>query len=204
MDEMKEEYVVSDEDNEIEGTTKKPQKKDSILKEIGELLLYIGVVIVAVLFIYHFIGQQVAVNGSSMESTLSNNDRLILEKVTYYFKEPERFDIIVFRPYPDQKDLYYIKRIIGRPGESIQIIDNDIFINGALLEEDYGREPMLDAGSASEPIQLGKDEYFVLGDNRNDSTDSRFEVGIVKRDSIMGRTFARVWPFNKMEILEHQ
>lgn len=194
-------------ENQIEETEPKGKKanvQDGILKDIADLLLYIGGVIVAVLFIYHFIGQQVEVNGSSMESTLSNEDRLVLEKITYRFKDPERFDIIVFRPYKDQKDLYYIKRIIGLPGETIQIIDDAIYINDELLEEDYGREPMLDSGAAAEPIELGEDEYFVLGDNRNDSTDSRFEVGIVERSSVMGRTFAKIWPFSEMEILEHQ
>jgi len=139
-----------------------------------------------------------------METTLSNDDRLILEKVTYRFSDPQRFDIIVFRPYEDDKNLFFIKRIIGLPGETVQIVGNDIYINGKLIEENYGNEPIEDPGIAEEPITLGDDEYFVLGDNRNHSTDSRFEIGNVKRDAIIGRTFARIWPLDEMTILKHQ
>lgn len=180
------------------------KKKDSTLKDILDMLLYFGTVIVVVLLIYNFVGQQVEVNGSSMENTLSNEDRLILEKITYRFNEPERFDIVVFRPYENDKDLYFIKRIIGLPGETIQIIGDKIFIDGEALDENYGNEPMRDPGMAEEPITLGKNEYFVLGDNRNHSTDSRYEIGNVKRNSIIGRTFAKIWPLNEMEILQHQ
>lgn len=177
--------------------------KDSTLKDILDMLLYFGTVIVVVLLIYQFIGQQVEVNGSSMENTLSNEDRLILEKITYRFHDPERFDIVVFRPYKEDKDLYFIKRIIGLPGETIQIIGNRIYIDGKVLEENYGNEAMNEPGMAEEPITLGENDYFVLGDNRNHSTDSR-EIGNVKRDAIIGRTFTKIWPLDEMEILKHQ
>ncbi|ROR30712.1 signal peptidase I [Mobilisporobacter senegalensis] len=180
------------------------KKKDSILKDVLDMLLYFGTVMLVVLIIYNFVGQQVEVNGSSMENTLKNEDRLILEKISYRFNDPERFDIVVFRPYEEYKDEYYIKRIIGLPGETIQIIGNKIYIDGEVLEEDYGNEPMRDPGMAEEPIVMGEDEYFVLGDNRNHSTDSRYEVGKVKREAIIGRTFARIWPLSEMEILKHQ
>lgn len=180
------------------------EKKASIVRELFDLVLYFGTVILAVLLIYNFVGQQVEVNGSSMESTLSNKDRLILEKVSYRLHAPERFDIVVFRPYSGDKDLYYIKRVIGLPGETVQIVKGGILINGKKLAEEYGNEPMLDPGAAAEPITVGKDEYFVLGDNRNHSSDSRFDVGTVSKEAIVGRTFARIWPFNGMEILKHQ
>lgn len=182
----------------------KKDDKSSTLKDILDLILYFGTVVLIVLLIYNFVGQQVEVEGSSMENTLSDGNRLILEKVTYRFHEPERFDIIVFRPNEDIRNEYYIKRIIGLPGETIQILGNKIYIDGEVLEEHYGNEPMRDSGMAEEPVILGEDEYFVLGDNRNHSTDSRFEVGKVKESAIVGRTFVRIWPIHKMELLKHQ
>ena len=105
--------------------------------------------------------------------TLSNNDNLIVDKISYRFKDPQRFDIIVF-PFQYDENVYYIKRIIGLPGETVQIgTDGTIYIDGQVLEEGYGKEVMLSPGRAGEPITLGEDEYFVLGDNRNNSSDSR-------------------------------
>jgi signal peptidase I len=181
------------------------KKEINYIREIVEMILYFLVVLAVVFFVYTFIGEQVEVSGSSMESTLQDKDHLILEKVSYRFHEPERFDIVVFRPYEDNDKLYYIKRIIGLPGETVQIIGSDIYIDDEKLVEDYGKEPIIDGGTATEPITLGEGQYFVLGDNRNNSKDSRFEeVGLVQRDSIIGRTWIRIWPFNKMGILKHR
>ena len=99
----------------------------------------------------------------------------------------------------------YIKRIIGLPGETVQIRDGEIYIDGAILEEDYGKETMLTSGRAADQIQLGEDEYFVLGDNRNHSEDSRFDdVGNIERSEIIGRAFIRIWPFERFGLLKHQ
>lgn len=187
-----------------EETSQNSKTKDTTLKDIVDMILYLGTVILVVLLIYQFVGQQVEVNGSSMEPSLSDENRLILEKISYRFDTPERFDIVVFRPYDDEKNLFYIKRIIGLPGETIQISGNKIYINDELLEEDYGKEPMEDSGAAEDGITLQEDEYFVLGDNRNRSTDSRYEVGNVDSDAIIGRAFAKIWPLSEMEILKHQ
>ncbi|WP_246241152.1 signal peptidase I [Anaerocolumna sedimenticola] len=169
------------------------------------MIIYFVVVIVSVLLIHQFVGQQIEVSGSSMESTLHNEDHLILEKVSYEINKPKRFDIVVFRPYEEDKDTYYIKRVIGLPGETIQIIGSDIYINDQLLNEDYGNNPIADGGIAKEPIVLGKDEYFLLGDNRNNSKDSRdSSIGAVERKAIIGRAWVRIWPFEKFGVLEHQ
>ncbi|HHX55866.1 MAG TPA: signal peptidase I [Clostridiales bacterium] len=170
--------------------------------------IYFIVILVIFLFLQHFVGQHIEVNGSSMENTLSHEDHLILEKVSYRFEEPTRFDIVVFRPYESQEkeDTYYIKRVMGMPGERIQVIDGQIYINGEILQEDYGTEAINDfrAGIAKEEILLEKDEYFLIGDNRNNSTDSRDEtIGPVKRDTIIGRAWVRIWPISKLEVLDH-
>ncbi len=122
----------------------------------------------------------------------------MIEKVSYRFSDPARFDIVVFR-IPGEDKTYYIKRVIGLPGETVEIIDGMIYINGELLEEGYGNEPMQYSGLASDPITLGEGEFFVLGDNRNDSTDSRFaSVGPVTSDQILGHAFLRIWPFSEI------
>ena len=191
-------------DNIEKKENKRGDKKRSLVMEIVEMIIYFIIVIGISTFIVTFVGQRTVVIGSSMESTLSDGNHLIVDKVTYRFSTPERFDIIVF-PYQWEEDTYYIKRIIGMPGETVQIIDEDIFINGELLEEDYGREEILYAGRASEAITLEDDEYFVMGDNRNYSADSREEeVGNIKREDIVGRAWVRIYPFNKIGVLKHQ
>jgi len=184
---------------------KKSEKQEkSVLREILGLLLYLGIVLIITYVVVTFVGQRTEVNGMSMFPTLTDGDNLIVEKISYRVNEPRRFDIIVF-PYPGDEKVHYIKRIIGLPGETVQIINGDIFINQVLLEEDYGYEPITSAGTALEPIVLGEDEYFVLGDNRNNSQDSRYTtVGNIHREDIVGRAWLRIWPLKSFGILEHQ
>ena len=158
------------------------------------MLVYVGIVLAITFLIITFVGQRTHVSGESMENTLDDGDQLIVDKLTYRFHDPERFDIIVF-PFRYKDNTYYIKRIIGLPGETVQIADGEIYINGEVLEESYGREVMQDAGLAAEPITLGDDEYFVLGDNRNYSSDSRDpSVALIHRKEIIGRAWLRIWP----------
>lgn len=170
-----------------------------VLKEVISTSLFILVVLLLTYFVIHFVGQRTVVNGSSMESTLSDGDNLIVDKVSYRFHDVERYDIIVF-PYQYSEDTYYIKRVIGLPGETIYIDDGgNIYIDDQLLVESYGREVIMDAGRAREEITLGEDEYFVMGDNRNNSTDSRdARVGNIKKDDIIGRAWVRIYPFSKI------
>ena len=168
------------------------------------MLVYVGIVLAITFLIITFVGQRTHVSGESMENTLDDGDQLIVDKLTYRFHDPERFDIIVF-PFRYKDNTYYIKRIIGLPGETVQIVDGEIYINGELLEESYGREVMQDAGLAAEPITLGDDEYFVLGDNRNYSSDSRDpSVGILKRKDLLGRAWVRIYPFDKVGVIRHE
>ena len=150
----------------------------NVVKEIISTILYILAVLLGTYLLITFVGQRTSVSGSSMEPTLSNNDQLILDKISYRFSEPKRFDIIVF-PFQYKENTYYVKRVIGLPGETVQIdLEGNIYINGEILEEDYGKEKINFPGLAVEPITLGDDEYFVMGDNRNNSSDSReVEIG---------------------------
>lgn len=180
-----------------------PNKWSRMIRELGSLAAYLLVAVVATYLIVQFVGQRTQVLGSSMESTLSDGENLIMDKITYRFREPERFEVIIF-PYQHDRKTHYIKRIIGLPGETVQIQGGVIYINGAVLEENYGREVMRSAGEATFPITLGPDEYFVLGDNRNNSSDSRDpSVGLIKRQDIMGRAWLRVWPLSKFGFVSH-
>lgn len=177
----------------------------NVVKEIISTILYILAVLLGTYLLITFVGQRTSVSGSSMEPTLSNNDQLILDKIFYRFSEPKRFDIIVF-PFQYKENTYYVKRVIGLPGETVQIdLEGNIYINGEILEEDYGKEKINFPGLAVEPITLGDDEYFVMGDNRNNSSDSRDpSVGNIRRSNIIGKAWVRIWPLNKFGVLKHQ
>ncbi|MDD6202298.1 MAG: signal peptidase I [Lachnospiraceae bacterium] len=176
-----------------------------VLKEILNTSLYILTVLVLTYLVIRFVGQRTEVIGPSMQPTLYSGDNLIVDKISYRFQEPKRFDIIVF-PYQYADKTYYIKRIIGLPGETVRIDEKgNIYINGEILEENYGKETIAFAGLAKETITLKDDEYFVMGDNRNDSSDSRDpSVGNIKRNNIIGRAWIRIWPLSEFGKIEHQ
>ncbi|MCR5214469.1 MAG: signal peptidase I [Eubacterium sp.] len=182
---------------------KKDPNEVNIVKELLSLIIYIGVVIILCYLLITYVGQRTSVNGESMENTLYNGDQLWVDKFNYHFNDPERFDIIVF-PYPQDEEVYFVKRIIGLPGEKVQILpDGNIYINDTLLVESYGKEIILDSGIASDPVYLGEDEYFVMGDNRNDSRDSRWaDVGNISREKIIGRVGFRLAPFSSFGKVE--
>lgn len=191
--------------NTVDNDKKKAEEKEySLKREIISTVVYLLAVVALTFLFVQFVGQRTHVNGDSMNATLEDGDNLIVDKISYRFTDPDRFDIIVF-PYQYQENTYYIKRIIGMPGETVQIQDGMIYIDGEVLGETYGKEVMQYAGIASDPITLGEDEYFVLGDNRNNSSDSRDpSVGNIKEDQIVGKAFIRIWPLNKFGILRHQ
>ena len=173
------------------------------IRAVLELILYFALVAGITFLIIHFVGQRTVVNGVSMQPTLSDGDNLIVDKLSYRFHDPDRFDIIVF---PQEDGRYFIKRIIGLPGENVQIDeDGFIYINGEKLMESYGKEVMRDPGLAKDGIDLGADEYFVLGDNRNHSSDSRDpSVGILHRDELIGRAWVRIWPLDSIGVIPHE
>ena len=171
----------------------KEEKKSGALREILSMIGWILFIFCLVFLVTTYVGQRTRVEGHSMEPALSDGDNLIVDKISYRFHDPERFDIIIF-PYQWEPNTYYIKRIIGLPGETIQIDDEgNIYIDGEVLQEHYGLERIKNPGSAREPITLGEDEYFVLGDNRNNSEDSRYQsVGNVTADEIEGKVWLKV------------
>lgn len=176
-----------------------------VFRELLGWLLYILIIIGLTYVIITYVGQRTRVSGQSMEPMLHDGDNLIVDKLSYHFKDPERFDIIVF-PYKYEENTYYIKRIIGLPGETVQVVDGYVYIDGEQLTSDiYGAEIMESAGIAAQPITLGDDEYFVLGDNRNHSTDSREpNVGVLHREDLLGKAWVRIYPFDQIGVIKHE
>ena len=172
---------------------KKKKVVDTVILVIVAALLLFGVP--------KYVMERVIVDGPSMEHTLQDGDNILVEKVSRYFGALDRFDIVVFYPDEAAKEMggrYYIKRIIGLPGETVRIEGNDIFINGERLSESFGATDMGHAGIAENPVELGDGEYFVLGDNRDISKDSRSEsVGVVPLSRMEGKLVLRIFPFSK-------
>ena len=175
-----------------------------VVRAAFQYILWFGAVLLLSFLLIHFVAQRTDVNGTSMVPTLEDGDQLICDKISYRFRDPERFDIIIF-PYQYQKNTYFIKRVIGLPGETVRIdYDGNIYINGEIQNEKYGLEKMAYPGIAEQEITLGDDEYFVLGDNRNVSEDSRYpDVGLIKRKDIIGRAWLRIYPFSKFGLITH-
>jgi len=169
--------------------------------EIIQSLVIAGVL---AFLIITFVAQSFVVEGSSMEETLQHGERLIVNKLVYRFSEPDRGEIVVFTPQ-GAEDNRYIKRIIGLPGDTVYIQEGEVFVNGEPLEEDYIKEEMREVGESG-PFEVPEDSYFVLGDNRNHSADSRFPnlVGYVDRDNIHGRALWVFWPPTEMRLVDHE
>lgn len=170
----------------------------NLKKEILETVIYILFVFALVWVTVNYVGNRTVVDGDSMYDTLSDGDNLIVSRISYLLGEPERFDIVIFPV--DDEETYYIKRIIGLPGETVRIDeDGVIYINEKPLQESYGYETIAlnRIGRAREGVTLGDDEYFVMGDNRNNSTDSRTEeVGNIERERLKGKAVLRIWPLS--------
>lgn len=202
-----------EQDNSSENLQEEEKKTlaKRVLSVFLELALYVAIALMFMIVVPKYVVQRTEVSGPSMENTLKNKDNILVEKLSYRFDNPKRFDIIVFYHFYDEnvrdkKDEecydYYVKRIIGLPGETVQIVDETIYINGNPLKENYGKDPINYQGVASEPFTLGDDEYFVLGDNREVSQDSRYEeVGNINKEDIVGRAWLRVYPFKKFGLL---
>ena len=207
VQEKSEEIVkVNAESNANAEAESKEDVKKKVMKEIISNVLYFAGVLVIALLIVKFVVQRTEVEGKSMEPMLFNGENLMVDKVTYRFREPKRFEVIVFQPFAEDKNTLYIKRVIALPGETIQIKeDGSIYVNGDKLVESYGKEVIKkeNIGRAEEPITLGQNEYFVMGDNRNNSSDSRsVAVGNVQKYQIIGKAWIRIWPLNKFGLIK--
>lgn len=178
----------------------------SFFSFIFELLKIVVISLVIIIPIRYFLVQPFYVKGASMEPTFYDHEYLIVDEITYRLHQPERGDVVVFR-YPRNPQEYFIKRVIGLPGEKVQIKDNDIVIfnnerpEGFALAENYIPTEVKTYSLTEDVITLGKNEYYVLGDNRNSSKDSR-SFGPVNKSFIIGRVLFRGWPFNRIDVFK--
>ena len=203
---MEKEPQTMNPENEEEN---KEKKKRSPLSYLIEGLIYIALIITCVYIVPNYVVQRTVVSGDSMQDTLQDDESLLVDKISYRFTDPKRYDIIVFYPKGRDVEEYYVKRIYGLPGETIQIKGDDIYINGSKIDDPYAKDSMDSAGIAKEPYTLADDEYFVLGDHRSVSIDSRITPddplegpGPVKFENIAGKVFLRIWPLKKFGIPE--
>ena len=175
----------------------KVKKRKFIIKEVIIWAVEAVLVVTAAYYISFFWLEKTTVIGESMSPTLEAGDSVLIDKFTYKVSQPKRFDIIVFKQSNKEHSYYDIKRIIGLPGETVTIDDSgNIYVDGNLIIEDIIIEPMLHAGLAEEGVVLDDDEYFVLGDNRNQSEDSRYaNIGNVIMSDIVGKAFVKLDPF---------
>lgn len=169
----------------------------------SEIREYVEALVISVAlagFIIFFVAQSFLVEGSSMEPSFHHRQRLLVEKVSYRFTEPERGQVVVFR-YPGDPRRKFIKRIIGLPGDEVTIQNGFLYVNGLRLDEDYINGPTYGTYSAPTygPVLVPQGHYFVLGDNRRNSDDSRYpDVGFVPKKNLIGRALFVYWPLNQV------
>ena len=169
---------------------KKKKLNSKVIKDVLEVLIgSVAAIFLAVVIIYS-IGIRTSVIGDSMEPVLWNGQEILINRIGYKLSTPKRGDVVVFLPNGNENSHYYVKRVIGLPGEKVLIENGNVYIDGQLLEEDDTYDKISDAGIAQTELELGNDEYFVLGDNRNSSEDSRSgNIGPVNKDTIIGKAW---------------
>lgn len=187
----------------MSSTSKEPaaKEKDSTAKELFQWLIAILVAVAIALFVDNFLIVNAQIPSGSMENTIMTGDRVVGNRLSYLTKDPERYDVIIFK-YPDDESQLFIKRIIGLPGETVEIRDGHIYINGSSepLEDVETKEYMV--GNYG-PYTVPEGCYFVMGDNRNDSKDSRYWINpYVSKDKILGKAVFRYWPITEMKTIK--
>ena len=172
-------------------------------KFLFEMLQIAAIAIAIILPVRYFLVQPFIVRGASMEPNYYENEYLIIDELSYRFRDPARGETVVFHPPGNNEQQYYIKRVIGLPGETVEIRDgkiyifNDTYLNGHVLDEEY----LIESTEGKQRVTLGREEYFLLGDNRDESLDSR-AIGPIPFDNITGRVWIRGLPLHKAGMLD--
>ncbi len=174
----------------------------AVVKEVLSWTVEIALTLLIAFTFVYFIGLRTSVVGQSMSKTLNGGDQILVNRFVYKVTDPKTNDIIVFLPNGNEKSHYYVKRVIGVPGDTVQIKNGAVYVNGKAFDGETDVSSIEDAGLAAEEITLGADEYFVLGDNRNNSEDSRYaNIGNIKKDYIIGKAWFRIAPFSDLGFL---
>lgn len=168
----------------------------SFAKKVGlfifEVVKVVLISLAIILPIRYFLVQPFYVEGASMEPNFHDKEYLIINEISYRFEKPQRGEVVILKN-PEDERFYFIKRVVGLPGEKVAVLNGRVFINDKQIEESYIKNFSSDDYG---PITLASDEYFVMGDNRNNSSDSRY-FGALKRQNIIGRVWVRAWPLDK-------
>ena len=175
-------------------------EETNLLRRVANWVVDIVVVLALAWFTIYSFGMQIEIAGQSMAPLLNSEDVVLVNRFTYNFSEPQRLDIVVFEREDKKAN---VKRIIGLPGEEVQIIKGIIYIDKKPLEAPGGLDEVALAGVAENPIRLGEDEYFLLGDNRNSSEDSRFvNIGNVSKSQIAGKVWLKLLPLIELQLIK--
>ena len=181
------------------------RKKKINMAVLREVCVWVTEIVIALLLAFtlvYFAGLRTSVVGQSMAETLKGGDEILVNRFLYKVTNPKPNDIIVFLPNGNEKSHYYVKRVVAVPGDTVLIQNGALYVNGALFEEEIEVASMEDAGLAVEETTLGADEFFVLGDNRNNSEDSRYaNIGNIKKEHIIGKAWFRVAPWGDFGFL---
>ena len=171
----------------------------TVVKEVLSWTVEIALTLLIAFTFVYFIGLRTSVVGQSMSKTLNGGDQILVNRFVYKVTDPKTNDIIVFLPNGNEKSHYYVKRVIGVPGDTVQVKNGTVYVNGKAFDEETDVASIEDAGLAADEITLGPDEYFVLGDN---SEDSRYaNIGNIKKDYIIGQAWFRIAPFSELGFL---
>ena len=184
--------------------SKRPKYK-KFFKSLFWWIVEIALVILAAWLIIEYAVEKTTMMDVSMNTTLNDGDKIIINKLAYLRSDPQRYDVIVFSQNKSGHGYYNMKRVIGLPGETVEIVNGEVYINGNKMDEVIPVEKMRVAGLADDAILLGENEFFVLGDNRNYSEDSRFaNIGTVVKNDIIGKAWMRLEPFSIIDKINRE
>ena len=183
-------------------TFQRRYKENVPLQTITKFVADVIIVVCAAFVLISNVCARTQIIGNSMNAIFENNDSVLINKMHYAFSSPKRFDVIAFKAEGLNSSRIYVKRVIALPGETIQIREGKVLVNGQVLSEDVSDADILTAGLVAEPVTLHEDEFFVLGDNRNNSEDSRFSnIGMVRENNILGKVWMITSPVSRMRII---
>ena len=186
---------------DLDDTSVNPRK---IITGILITLIEIAIVVLAAFLIVRYGLERMTMSGNGMEPTVKDDDSILINKMSYKLHSVKRNDVVVLRQNGSEHNYYVVQRVIGLPGEKVKITNGEVYIDGKVLDEKYDFPLMKNGGLALDEITLDDDEYFVLGDNRNDSLDSRStDIGFINENKVLGKVVFRFYPFDKIEIIKN-